>query len=77
MAELAKIGKIGFSLIEGRNSKGRTKSCSGSEEPKQVCVYRYYPQPVYFVQVIPPSATTEARVILSQFPESKATAVAF
>ncbi|KAM3238131.1 hypothetical protein P3S67_012561 [Capsicum chacoense] len=77
MAKLAKIGKIGFSLIEERNSKGRTESCSGSEEPKQACVYRYYPHPDHFVQVIPPSATTEARVILSQFPESKATVVSF
>ncbi|CAN4081170.1 unnamed protein product [Withania somnifera] len=82
MAELAKIGKIlGFSLIEERNSKGR-QSCSDNEGPKQVCVYRYYPHSNHLVQVLPPSATTEARIIFSgyetQFPERNNTpAVAF
>lgn len=79
MSELGKIGKIlGFSVLEGRNHKG-SRQCSSSSEGQiqPVCVYRYYPHSD-LVQLIPPPATTEARVVFTQFPERKAHAnVAF
>ncbi|KAG5612327.1 hypothetical protein H5410_023608 [Solanum commersonii] len=74
MEELGKIGKIlGFSILEGRNNTVRK---STNEGQKQVCVYRYYPHSD-LVQLIPPSATTETRVVFTQLPDRKAPTVAF
>ncbi|KAK4374419.1 hypothetical protein RND71_005096 [Anisodus tanguticus] len=78
---------LGLSFLEGRKRRSPPSSPQRvasklAEEPKQACVYRYYPHSD-IVQVNPVSATEERvfnskyQVAQVQFPGSKSIALAY